>query len=158
MTHIATLLLSLAMGSTAGAPECASPPPRVSDAYWSYIDACGCARLDPPARASLDYDRFLKACSAWRERNSHGNAPVRPLSAQTCAAPPARGSEAYWDFIDACGCGKLDAPSRASADHDRFLKACSESRVGESSAEASPAPKPSSSTKPAPSASPSSSP
>jgi len=55
--------------SPADAAECRNPPSRVSAGYWDYIDACGCANLDPPSRASEDHGRFLKACSEWRERN-----------------------------------------------------------------------------------------
>lgn len=151
--QIATLLLSLAAAPLAGASECASPPPRASDAYWNYIDACGCAKLDPPARASLDYDRFLKACSAWRQRNTRigTGRPARP--ARGCETPPPRGSDAYWDFVDTCGCSKLETPSRASADYDRFLKACGQWR-SDPNTEASPAFSPAP-AKPTPSPSPS---
>lgn len=63
------LLLGLTAGSATVAAECRNPPSRVSPSYWDYIDTCGCAKLDPPSRASEDHGRFLKACSEWRERN-----------------------------------------------------------------------------------------
>lgn len=155
MIEIATLLMGLALAPFADAPECGSPPPRTSDSYWGYIDACGCAKLDPPARASLDYDRFLKACSAWRQRNAQRptGRPERP--ARGCETPPPRGSDAYWDFVDTCGCSKLDTPSRASADYERFLKACGQWRSAEPENEASPASTPGPGTKPKPTPSPS---
>jgi hypothetical protein len=56
--------------------ECQNPPSRVSDVYWTFIDACGCASLTPPSRASSDHDRFLKACSDWRQRNPSSTVSV----------------------------------------------------------------------------------
>ena len=79
------LLVGLALGSPADAPECRNPPSRVSDSYWDYVEACGCAKFDPPSKASQDYDRFLKACSQWRQRNLQLNViiPNTPPAAST---------------------------------------------------------------------------
>ena len=49
-----------------------------------------------------------------------------PPESSFCRNPPSRASDAYWDYIGTCGCARLEAPSRASSDHDRFVKACSE--------------------------------
>ena len=137
------LLMSLALAAGADAPECRNPPSRSSDAYWSFIEACGCERLEAPSAASEDHERYLSACSAWRQRNpptdvvvteatpvSSGQAAgeVKREEPSECRNPPSRASSAYWSFIDACGCANLEAPSRASADHDRYLKACSDWR------------------------------
>jgi hypothetical protein len=85
--------------SPADPRECEDPPPRMSDSYWSYIEACGCGKLDPPSRASLDYDRFMKACSQWRERNPRlkviapdPNARSRPTPTPPPKAPKLGGS------------------------------------------------------------------
>jgi hypothetical protein len=135
------LLAVVALGS-GDAPECRNPPSRVSDSYWDFIDACGCESLVAPSRASADYDRFLKACARWRERNtatkvvvskSAGAEAVPATSAAStqpaeCKNPPSRASSSYWDFIDACGCEGVDPPSTASSDSKRFLKACSDWR------------------------------
>jgi hypothetical protein len=136
--HLTALLLGLALAGPADAPECRNPPARTSDAYWPFIEACGCASLEAPSRASSDYDRYLKACSGWRERNpsltivvpqpspSSSPAPAaEPSVPSECRNPPSRVSDAYWSFIDACGCAQLDPLSSASPDHDRFLTACS---------------------------------
>jgi hypothetical protein len=56
--------------------ECATPPSRTSGAYWGFIEACGCASLEAPSRASSDYDRYEKACAQWRERNPYLAAPA----------------------------------------------------------------------------------
>lgn len=134
------LLVGVVLASLADSPECRNAPSRTSDAYWDYVDACGCANLEAPSRASQDYDRFLKACSRWRERNPQVNVIVSnpPLAGSTpsaagtspadsaeCRNTPSRASDSYWDYIEACGCAKLEAPSSASQDYDRFLKACS---------------------------------
>jgi hypothetical protein len=58
-----------------------NPPSRASDAYWEYIPACGCSRLEPLSHASSDYDRYLKACAEFRERYPY--------------------TDSYWTFIDA---------------------------------------------------------
>src|SRR5262249_48703659 len=47
------LVLGLALFGQAEIPGCGDPPPRASSAYWDYIAACGCAKADPPSRASL---------------------------------------------------------------------------------------------------------
>ena len=131
--------------------ECKTPPARVSSGYWDFIEACGCSGLEAPSRASSDYDRYLKACSRWRERKPYlavarpqpsappGSAPLPaatpPASpvpavpvARECATPPSRVSGGYWDFIDACGCARAEAPSRASSDYGRYEKACADWR------------------------------
>jgi len=136
------LLVGLALGSPADAPECRNPPSRASDSYWAYVDACGCAKLDPPSKTSPDYERFLKACGQWRQRNPQISVivPGTPASssrstdqksgaeAPECRNPPSRVSDSYWAYIDACGCAKLDPPSQPSQDYERFLKACSQWR------------------------------
>jgi hypothetical protein len=137
------LLMGLAFGTQADAPECRNPPSRASDSYWAFIEACGCANLDPPSRTSRDYERFLKACSQWRQRNPHINViiPDTPTANSTrptdqtgpadpteCRNSPARTSDSYWAFIEACGCASLDPPSKTSQDYERFLKACSQWR------------------------------
>lgn len=141
--HTMALLIGLALGSPADAPECRNPPSRASDSYWTFIEACGCVNLDAPSRTSPDYERFLKACSEWRQRNpqidviapetppgdsSGSTHPTNPQIPPECRNPPSRASDSYWAFIEACGCANLDAPSRASPDYERFLKACSEWR------------------------------
>ena len=167
-----TIALALLLGLAAG--ECQSPPSRTSGAYWGFIDACGCANLQAPSRASSDHDRYLKACASWRERNPAavrpwvspsplppgspapprpstipGATPVplatpvapaeAPVSAE-CAHPPSRVSGGYWPFIDACGCASVEAPSRASADYERYEKACAQWRERNQRPLPSPAP------------------
>ena len=148
--------------------ECRTPPSRVSAGYWDFIEACGCAGLEAPSRASSDYDRYLKACSRWRERNPYlaaapsprpspspatlpapspatTPAPVVPLVVpvpRECVNPPSRTSGAYWGFIEACGCANVDPPSRASSDYGRYEKACAEWRERNQNLIA-PAPRPS---------------
>lgn len=60
-----------ARGGRSAAPECANPPSRAAEGYWDYVEACGCARLDAPSSASPDHERFMQACSQWRQRNPH---------------------------------------------------------------------------------------
>ena len=50
-------------------PECSVVPSRVSDNFWSYLDACGCDKVARVPETSEDHGRFLKVCSAWRTRN-----------------------------------------------------------------------------------------
>jgi len=103
--------------------ECRNPPPRASSAYWTFVESCGCERLEAPPRASSDYDRFLKTCSAWRERNMAR--AVSPVAARPeCGNPPARAASGYWDYVDACGCAGLQEPPLASSDHERYLRSC----------------------------------
>jgi hypothetical protein len=44
------IVLAMVLGlGLAGPPEssfCRNPPSRASEAYWDYITACGCARLE----------------------------------------------------------------------------------------------------------------
>jgi len=172
MTPLVAVLLGLGL---AGPPEssfCRNPPSRASDAYWDYIGTCGCARLEAPSRASSDHDRFVKACSEWRERNPQltvalpdptAGDPVTPSSPppRECQTPPSRVSDAYWTFIDACGCAPLTPPSRASSDYARFVKACGDWRQRNPSSTVSvagPSPSPRPSPRPRPSASPKASP
>lgn len=127
------LLAALGMASPGGGRECGSPPARASEFYWDYIESCGCAKLDPPSRASSDYSRYMKACSAWRERNpgtiaGSPDAADPTSTARECENPPSRVSEAYWTFVDSCGCSKLDPPSSSSSDYPRYLKACAQWR------------------------------
>jgi len=136
-------LMTLALGTPADSPECRNTPSRVSDSYWAFVDACGCANLDPPSTASPDYARFLTACSRWRERNPQINVIVtdtrtadstlstdqtRAADPPECRNSPSRASGSYWTFIEACGCANLDPPSKTSPIHGRFLKACSQWR------------------------------
>jgi hypothetical protein len=136
--HTIALLVGLALG--ADAPECSNPPSRASDAYWPFIEACGCDALEPPSAASEDHARFLSACSDWRQRNPHTtvivaeptpSSPPDPIvttsrtDSPECRNPPSRTSSSYWSYLEACGCANVDPPSRASADYDRFLKTCS---------------------------------
>lgn len=67
--HTLALSFVLIAGAAQGSPECANPPSAAYGFYWDYIEACGCAKLDAPSRASLIHDRFVKACSDWRQRN-----------------------------------------------------------------------------------------
>jgi hypothetical protein len=123
----------------AAAQECSvHAPSRASEGYWDYIDSCGCDHVTPVSRASSDYKRFLKACSQWRERHRAAvvvvsQAPTAaaspaPLASAfpdaTCANAPSRVSDAFWTFIDACGCNDVSAVSLASPDHARFQRAC----------------------------------
>src|SRR5262245_10624595 len=140
--HALALLTSLALGASAVAPECRNAPSRTSDAYWAFVEACGCARLEAPSRASQDYPRFRKACSQWRERNLQTGVVLLPtpaagltaadrtsvLQPPECKNPPSRTSDTYWTFIEACGCASLEPPSSASRDYGRYLKACSQWR------------------------------
>ena len=103
--------------------ECRNPPPRASSDYWTFVESCGCERLEAPPRASSDYDRFLKTCSQWRERNLAR--AVSPVAARPeCGNPPARAASGYWDYVDACGCAGLQEPPLASSDHERYLRSC----------------------------------
>jgi hypothetical protein len=146
MRIVAAVLFALSsLTATAAAQECSSgPPSRVSDQYWVYLDACGCEKADAPSRASSDYERYLKVCSAWRERNQGRIVAVSPspgLTLKECEkAPPSRISSQYWTFLEACGCEKTDAVSRASSDYERYLKVCSEWR--ERNPNLTPSPKP----------------
>jgi hypothetical protein len=133
-----TLALVLVAAGADGPRECANAPSRISDAYWDYVEACGCANLEAPSRASNDYERFMKACSRWRERNPEIKivtpvvapepTPVATPVSRECANPPSRISDAYWDYVDACGCSSLDPPPSASNDYKRYVKACSDWR------------------------------
>lgn len=157
------LLMGLALASAEGTPaECRTPPSRTSDSYWSFVESCGCADLEPPAAGSPDQERFLRECSQWRERNPpDGRNPLGAAGARECGNPPSRTSDAFWPYVEACGCGSLDPPSRASLDYDRYLKACGQWRernpqvqVVTPSARPSPAPSPSPRPSPSPSPSP----
>jgi hypothetical protein len=123
----AVFILSCSFVCSTSAQECAGgPPSRTSDQYWSWLDACGCEKADAPSRASSDYDRYLKVCSAWRERNQGRVIASPSLNLKECEkTPPSRSSSSYWTFLEACGCEKADAPSRTSSDYDRYLKVCS---------------------------------
>jgi hypothetical protein len=88
MTVLA-VLLGLAFATAPAPAGCGDPPPRATDAYWSFIDACGCADLEPPSRASQDYDRYMKACSRWRERNPNLVATPRPRAKPAPKPSPA---------------------------------------------------------------------
>ena len=131
--QIASVLVFV-LASAGGPRECVNAPSRVSDTYWDYIEACGCSNVEGPSRASADYERFLKACSRWRERNQavKGAKPA-PSSTETpvgkeCMNPPSRVSAVYWDYLDACGCAGVEPPPGASDDYKRFLNACSQWR------------------------------
>src|SRR5262245_57120485 len=141
-TAVAVLIAGLSFASRSGAHECASgPPSRTSDQYWSFLEACGCSKADAPSRASADYDRYLKVCSAWRERNQGQNVRSPGTTLKECEkTPPSRTSGQYWPFLEACGCEKADAPSRTTSDYDRYLKVCSEWR--ERNPNLAPSPKP----------------
>lgn len=89
MRVLALLVLTVALADPATSQECANPPSRASDAYWSYIDACGCAAVDAPSRASLDYDRYVRACSDWRQRNPQVNVIMSPSPTPTPSPTPA---------------------------------------------------------------------
>jgi hypothetical protein len=69
------------------ARECQTPPSRVSDSYWTFIGACGCASLTAPSRASAEYDRFVKACSDWRQRNPTSTMSVAGASPRPRPSP-----------------------------------------------------------------------
>lgn len=78
---------------TPAGPECGTPKSRTSDGYWTHIDACGCASLDAPSRASQGYERFTKACSQWRQRNPTVNVIVtRPSPSPRPSPRPRTGS------------------------------------------------------------------
>ncbi len=104
--HVLLALLGLALSEAPVPRECAAPPSRAESGYWSYIESCGCSQLDPPSRASADHDRFMKACSDWRERQSQA-VVSRPQATPECDDPPSRAAEGYWDYIEACGCARL---------------------------------------------------
>jgi hypothetical protein len=132
MTPLVAVLLGLGLAGPSESSACLNPPARASDAYWDYIATCGCARLYVPPRASSEYERFTTACAAWVERNPQTTVavpsptsgdPVAPYRKE-CRFPPSRATDAYWSYIDSCGCGILHPPSRASLDYDRFMKAC----------------------------------
>jgi hypothetical protein len=134
--HGGALVVALVLGGgSSGARECANPPSITSSSYWTYIDSCGCSELPAPSRASNHYDRFMKACSAWRERNPRVNIVVTKSPATTTnpgppecggtGGAPSRASNSFWTYIDACGCANVDTPSTSSPEYDRFMKACS---------------------------------
>ena len=158
------MAMAAILGLAMQAPECVNPPSRASDSYWTYIEACGCSRLDAPSGASSDHDRFLAACSAWRQRNPEitvtvpGGPVPSPSPSPTpppreCGIPPSRASDAFWSYLAACGCGQVQAPSAASPDHERFLKACGMWRESNPRVliVASPTPRPSARPSPSPS-------
>jgi hypothetical protein len=170
MTPLAAALLGLGLAGQAEPSYCLNPPARASEEYWDYIATCGCARLYVPPRASSEYERFTAACRAWNDRHPQnvvtapsptaGNPVAAPYRRQ-CGIPPSRATEEYWTFIASCGCGNLLAPSRASLDYDRFMKACDDFyeaqtrwRLGLSSPSPAPSPRPSPSPPPSPSPSP----
>jgi hypothetical protein len=145
--RLALLAVAIVLvADTAAAQECAAQPPsRVSQFYWGYLEACGCEKVAPLSTASPDYARFQKVCSEWRERHPQpalvvvtppSASPVSAASPSTivvvppratpeCATAPSRISDAFWSYIDACGCDKLSPVLEASPDHGRFLKSCS---------------------------------
>ncbi len=166
---IAVVVMALALGQSEP-PECRNPPSRASDVYWGFIEACGCDKLVTPSEASDEYERFMKACSEWRERNrpltvvvapaSPGDTVAVPRTPSECQSPPSGVSDAYWVYIDACGCAKLEPPSRASSEFDRFWKACGDWRRRNPApivivASPSPSPRPRPAAKPSPRPSPS---
>ena len=142
---IAAFMAFSSLTASAAAQACSSgPPSRTSDQYWTWLEACGCEKADAPSRASSDYDRYLKVCSAWRERNQGlGVRPAPGTALKECErTPPSRSSSPYWPFLNACGCDNAEPPSRASSDYDRYLKACSEWRERNPTLAASPSPSP----------------
>jgi len=163
MTPVVAVLLGLGLAGPADSTYCLNPPARASDEYWEYIKVCGCERLYVPPRASSEYDRFTAACNEWRARNPQAVSvpsptPV-PSPPRNCGIPPSRASDAYWTFIEACGCGILYAPSRASLDYDRFMKACDDFAERQMRRMMGlPGPSPAASPQPSPSPSPSASP
>jgi hypothetical protein len=130
MTPVVAVLIGLGLAGPADSTYCLNPPARASDEYWDYIKACGCDRLYVPPRASSEYERFTAACNAWRERNPQAPVPSPKADSASpprdCRIPPSRASDAYWTYIESCGCGVLLAPSRASLDYDRYWKACND--------------------------------
>jgi len=157
------LLLTLVLAGPAPAEECRNPPPRGSDAYWVFIDSCGCDALETPARASDDYERFLNACSQWRQRNPQGNVAGSGTTSSPaeCRNPPSRASDSFWSYLEACGCAGVDTPARASSNYERFLKACGQWRERNPRVEVaapSPAPTPRPTATPTPRPSPTATP
>jgi hypothetical protein len=144
MLSPALVLGVLLLPGSSTAAECATPPSRVSEFYWSFVESCGCEKLTAPSKASPDYGRFLKACKEWWERNrpvvvvvaspspstagspSPSPAPVvvRTPRPAECGEVPSRVSALYWEHLEACGCEGAEAPSRASDDYPRYEKAC----------------------------------
>jgi hypothetical protein len=145
--RLALLAVAFAfLANAAAAQECAAmPPSRTSQFFWDYLEACGCEKAAPISTASPDYARFQKVCSRWRERHPQpvvvvvtpavsSPAPVAspptvvvtpPRATPECSSVPARVSDTFWSYIDACGCDRLSPVPEASPDHARFLKACS---------------------------------
>lgn len=82
-------LALLAVLASGEGSQCANPPSRASDAYWDYVDSCGCANLDPVSRASQDWDRFSRACRQWRERNPQVNVVIVASPAAPSPSPAA---------------------------------------------------------------------
>ena len=130
------LALVFMVAGADGPSECANPPSRVLDSYWDYIEACGCSKLEAPSRASSAHGRYMKACSAWRERNPAARfsspepepSPSPSPAARECTNPPSRIASDYWDHLESCGCAGVEAPPRASDDFQRFRKTCSDWR------------------------------
>jgi hypothetical protein len=81
------LLVGLVLAGQAEIPGCGDPPSRASSAYWDHIAACGCAKTAPPPRASNDYDRYLQACAQWRRENPQVNVFVPNPSPSASATP-----------------------------------------------------------------------
>jgi hypothetical protein len=48
---------------------CRDVPPRASSTWWTHLERCGCAGTEPPTMGASDYERYLKTCGTWRERN-----------------------------------------------------------------------------------------
>ncbi len=142
------LVLLLAAADTP--KECANPPSRSASRYWEYVDACGCALLEPPPEASADHERYRSACSRWRERNpSAGAASPQPQAvSRECENPPARASVSFWSYLESCGCARTEPPPAASSDYSRYLQTCGDWRVRNPA----PAPAPSATPRPSPSA------
>jgi hypothetical protein len=158
--HVVAMLVGLALQAPPVPAECATPPGVASASYWLYVESCGCASLEAPPAASEDYERFLKACAEWRQRNpalsvvvSEAPAAVSSPSTPGCGDPPSRASDFYWGYLEACGCARLEAPSRASQDYERFMKACAAWRRQTPQVQvivATPSPRPSPSPSPSP--------
>jgi hypothetical protein len=122
----------------ASSSECGQRVSRASDTYWDQIKRCGCESVDATPRASVDYDRWAAACDEWRRSHPTSTASPspspspaavlkvepRPRRAPDCQAAPSRTSDAYWKYIDRCGCAGVDAVPRASLDYDRWAAAC----------------------------------
>jgi hypothetical protein len=137
---IGLVVLGLGAARSWAGGECDQRPSRASDAYWKYLERCGCNDVPAVSSASADYDKWTAACQKWRLDHPQPAAtpapspsPVASPAASVkrrrspdCASAPSRSSSSYWSYLERCGCEDAEPVSGASPDYDRWAAACDE--------------------------------